>query len=196
TAAVLEYSLKSTDATWDYAKWLLLPNDGNRYEVIDGVLYMSTAPGVRHQRCVVRLIEHVGLPLQARGVALVVPAPVGVIMPGAEPVQPDIVLIRSERTSIIADDDRIRGVPDLIAEVLSPSNPELDTVVKLAAYARAGVPEYWIVRPATRDILLYTQPNITAGLYEQELVVGPDDTLTSPTLPVSLPAAALFDDVT
>ena len=71
-------------------------------------------------------------------------------MPSADPVQPDFLLIRSERRDIIADDGRIRGMPDLIAEILSPSNPDLDTVIKRAAYARAGVPEYWMLRPDTR----------------------------------------------
>src|SRR5438874_1917145 len=126
----IDLFLRSPDACWCYDKWELLPDDGNLYEVIDGVLYMSTAPSFRHGQSIIRLIEHVGLPLRARGIALVATAPIGVLMPGADPVQPDFLLIRSERAGIIADDGRVHGAPDLIAEVLSPSNPEHDLVTK------------------------------------------------------------------
>jgi Uma2 family endonuclease len=140
TVAEVELLLRSPDASWCYARWERLPDDGNRYEVIDGVLYMSTAPSFWHQRTVHRLSVYVAAPLEERGVAIGVGSPVGVIMLGTDPVQPDFLLIRTERASIIAEDGRVRGVPDLIAEVLSPSNPEYDLVTKRGAYARAGVP--------------------------------------------------------
>lgn len=194
TAAALEYVLRSPDASWCYDKWEKLPNDGNRYEVIDGVLYMSTSPSFWHQRSVGRLHEHVGIPLESHGVAISVMAPIGVIMPGADPVQPDFLLIRTERREIIADDGRIRGVPDLIAEVLSPSHPDLDTVTKRAAYARAGVPEYWMLRPETRDILICWEPDQATGEYTSELIITSGSELVSPTLPISVPVASLFDD--
>lgn len=192
--ADIELVLRSLDASWCYEKWLRLPDDGNRYEVIDGVLYMSTAPGASHQRCVVRFIQQVGMPLEARGIARVYPAPIGVIMTGADPVQPDIVVIRHERLGIIAADDRIRGVPDLIAEVPSPTNPQLDTVTKRAVYARAGVPEYWILRPATRDIVVCTQPDPARSGFAEERLFGAGEELVSPTLPIRVPVAALFEE--
>lgn len=195
TATLPEYVLRSLDASWCYDKWERLPNDGNRYEVIDGVLYMSTAPSFWHQRTVGFLHEHVGIPLERQGIAIVVMAPIGVIMPGADPVQPDFLLIRSERRDIIADDGRIRGVPDLIAEVLSPSNPELDTITKRATYARAGVPEYWMLRPATRDVTICWNPDKSTGEYTQELVVAASSELVSPTLPIRVPVAKLFEDL-
>lgn len=191
----VEYLLKSVDASWCYERWERLPNDGNRYEVIDGVLYMSTAPSARHQACVVNFIEFVGLPLKAQRIARIFPSPIGVVMTGMDPVQPDLVLIRRERLGIIAEDGRIRGVPDLIAEILSPSNPELDTVTKRAAYARAGVPEYWILRPATRDILVHTRPDADLGNYVNVHLFAADEELVSPTMPIRVAVAALFDDV-
>lgn len=194
TAAALEYVLRSPDASWCYDKWEKLPNDGNRYEVIDGVLYMSTAPSFWHQRTIMFLDRHVGLPLETRGIAVSVAAPIGVIMPGADPVQPDFLLIRTERREIIADDGRIRGVPDLIAEVLSPSHPDLDTVTKRAAYARAGVPEYWMLRPETRDILICWEPDQATGEYTQEAVATVGSELVSSTLPIRVPVASLFED--
>jgi Uma2 family endonuclease len=183
--------LRSPDASWDYARWEQLPDDGNRYEVICGVLYMSTAPSQFHQWIVMQLIELVGLPAKRQGLAYPYMAPIGVLMPGCDPVQPDFLLIRQDRAEIIPD-QRIRGVPDLIAEVLSPTNPEQDTVVKRAAYARAGVPEYWIVRPTTRDVLLCWQPDATLGDYTQSRLVAADAELVSPTLTLRVPVGDLF----
>lgn len=194
TATLPEYILRSLDASWCYDKWEQLPNDGNRYEVIDGVLYMSTAPSFWHQQSVGLLHEHVGIPLRQRGIAIVVMAPIGVIMPGADPVQPDFLLIRSERRDIIAEDGRIRGVPDLIAEVLSPSNPDLDTVTKRAAYARAGVPEYWMLRQSSRDVLVCWNPDRASGEYSEESLVATGSELVSPTLPIRVPVATLFEN--
>jgi Uma2 family endonuclease len=192
--AEVEYLLRSVDASWCYERWERLPNDGNRYEVIDGVLYMSTAPSARHQATVALFIELIGASLRAQGIARVFPSPIGVMMPGADPVQPDLVLVRHERAAIIAEDGRIRGVPDLIAEILSPNNPELDTVTKRATYARAGVPEYWILRPATRDILVCTRPDADLSDFTDVHLFTQGDELISLTLPIRVPVAALFDD--
>jgi Uma2 family endonuclease len=119
-------------------------------------------------------------------------APIGLLMPGCDPVQPDFLLVRQANAGIITD-RRIRGVPDLIVEVLSPSNPEQDTEIKRGAYARAGLPEYWIVRPQTCDILLCWQPDAALGDFTQVRLIGPDADLASPTLAgVALHVADLF----
>lgn len=188
----VELVLRSLDPSWCYARWEQLPEDGNRYEVIDGVLYMTTAPSTFHQWIVSRLVRHVGHPAEDRGLAYAFVAPIGVLMPGCDPVQPDFLLVRQSRAGIIAD-RRIRGVPDLIVEVLSPSNPEQDTEVKRGAYARAGLPEYWIVRPQTRDLLVCWQPDAALGDFAQVRLSAPADELVSPTLAdVKLRVADLF----
>ena len=186
-----ELVLRSLDMTWCYARWEQLPDDGNRYEVIDGVLYMTTSPSFFHQWIIMRLLHFVGFPAQEQGLAYAITAPVGVLMPGCDPVQPDFLLVRQDRAAIILD-RRIRGVPDLIAEVLSPTNPEQDTEVKRRSYARAGVPEYWIVRPATRDVLVCWQPDPSLGDYAQVRLVAPDAELVPPTLPLRVAVADLF----
>jgi Uma2 family endonuclease len=190
----IEFLLRSPDASWTYEMWERLPNDGNRYEIVDGVLYMSTSPSFWHQGTILLLVEHVGLPLKQRGIVFMSAAPVGVIMPGTDPVQPDFLLIRSERRNIIAEDGRIRGVPDLIAEVLSPNHPELDTTIKRAAYARANVPEYWILRPETRDVLVYSDPDASLADFTSVQRFAADSELVSPTLPIRVAVAALFED--
>ncbi len=183
--------LRSLDGGWDYARWEQLPDDGNRYEVIDGVLYMTTVPSTFHQWIVGQLFHAVGLAAEDTGLAYPCIGPIGVLMPGCDPVQPDFLLVRRERAAIIHD-RRIRGVPDLIAEILSPSNPEQDTDTKRGAYARAGVPEYWIVRPATRDVLVCWQPDAALGDHAQVRLVVADEELISPTLPLRVAVADLF----
>ena len=92
------------------------------------------------------------------------------------------------------DDRRVNGVPALIVEVLSPSNAEYDQGIKRAAYARAGVPEYWIVRPAERDILVHSRPDRGTAQYQTITHVSPDGELVSPTLPFRAPIATFFTD--
>lgn len=192
-ATLPELALRSHDATWNYARWEQLPEDGNRYEVIDGVLYMTTAPSSFHQWIVRRLDRFVGIPLEDQAAAYVFTAPIGVLMPGCDPVQPDFVVVRRTKASIIPE-RRIRGVPDLIAEVLSPGNAEQDTKIKRAAYAHAGVPEYWIVRPDTRDVLQCSQPDAVLGDYTQTVLIGLAGELVAVTLPARVSVADLFAD--
>lgn len=185
-------TLRSLDAAWNYERWEReLPDDGNRYEIIEGVLYMTTAPSYFHQWIIRRLDLYVGIPLEQQGLAYAATAPVGLLMPGCDPVQPDFVLVRHDNAGIIAD-RRIRGVPDLIAEVLSPGNPEQDTETKRHAYARAGVSEYWIIRPQTRDVLVCRTPDATLGDYTATQLIKPDETLSPLHFPISLRIADLF----
>jgi Uma2 family endonuclease len=176
---------------WTRADWEKLPDDGNRYEVIDGVLYMSTAPSWFHQWIIQQLIRFLGFPALEKGLAYVMQSPIGVFMPGCEPVQPDFVLILTEHASIIHD-KRIFGVPDLIVEILSPSNADYDEVVKLTAYANAGVPEYVIIDPAARQLHLYRLEK--PGQYAPRVVFNERDTVTFACLPtIPLLVGKLFE---
>lgn len=183
--------LRSPDATWDLARWELLPDDGNRYEVIDGVLYMTTAPSSYHQYITKQIARLLLAQIDDLGHGETLWAPIGVIMPGCEPVQPDLVVVRAADREMFRD-RRIRGIPALLVEILSPSNPDQDLDVKRKAYARAGLPEYWIVRPAEQDLLVYSQPDPALASYLQTDHVAPDGELRSRTLPVRGPIAPLF----
>jgi len=182
--------VRSPDATWNYARWERLPDDGNRYEVIDGVLYMTTAPSFFHQWIVLALAQYIGIPAKEQGLAFVAVAPIGVLMPGCDPVQPDFVVVRKDNAAIIRD-GRIRGVPDMLVEVLSPGNVANDEEVKLKAYARARVPEYVIVDPRDRTLRHYRLA--APGRYGPPAVVGETETVTFDCLPeIKLSVAALF----
>lgn len=176
---------------WTRADWEALPDDGRRYEIIDGGLYMSTAPSSFHQWICQRLYRHVGIPAEDRGLAYTFLAPVGVFMPNCDPVQPDFVMVRAEHRDIIHD-RRIFGVPDLIIEVLSPGGADYDEKVKLFAYARASVPEYGIVDPARRELRLY--PLEAPGRYRWPETFAAGQTARFAALPgIELPVAQLFD---
>lgn len=186
-----ELTLRSFDASWNRARWELLPDDGNRYEVIDGVLYMTTAPSPFHQWIIRQIFIALYQQIDQPGIGTALWSPIGLFMPGCDPVQPDLLVIRTEDLGMIHD-RRINGVPALLVEVLSPSNPEQDTEIKRGAYARAGVPEYWIARPATRDLIVCTRPDAALGSYAQSILIDPDGELHSPTLPFRAAIAQFF----
>ena len=168
-----------------------LPDDGNRYEVIDGVLYMTTAPSYFHQWIIRQIVRTLFKNLDDRDLGVTTWAPIGLFMSGCDPVQPDIVFVRMEHLDIVHD-RHIYGTPALLDEVLSPTNPEQDSKIKRGAYARAGVPEYWIVRPAERDVLVCSQPDVPLGDYAQVSHVASDGELVSATLPIRTKIADFF----
>jgi Uma2 family endonuclease len=188
-----QFVTRSLDASWDYTRWLQLPDDGNCYEVINSVLYRTTAPSFFHQWIVRQITLALIDQIDRRGVGFTAFAPIGLRMPGCDPVQPDIVVVRAADRGMIYD-RRINGIPALIVEVLSPSNAEKDTEIKRAAYAHAGVPEYWIVRPTERDVLVLTQPDGTLGMYLHTTTIALASELASPTLPFRAAVASFFAD--
>jgi Uma2 family endonuclease len=186
-----ELVFRSLNANWNYARWSLIPEDGNRYEVINGVLYMTTAPSFFHQWIIRQICLALIEQIDRQGIGLTTWSPIGLLMPGCDPVQPDIVVVRTEDRGMIYD-RRINGTPALIVEVLSPSNAEKDTDIKRAAYARAGLPEYWIIRPIERDLIICTIPDTIRGIYLQETIIAPTDTFSSATLPFNATIAEFF----
>jgi len=131
--------------TWDDVQQL--PDDGNRYEAIEGALYMTPAPSVRHQTISFRLQREIARLLVDPGHGWVWYAPIGVRFPGTgEGVQPDLVFVSKGRRGIVAPDE-IKGPPDLVVEILSPGTAARDRDLKRRLYERQGVTEYWIVDP-------------------------------------------------
>lgn len=182
---------QSMDATWNRARWERLPDDGNRYEIIDGVLYMSTAPSTFHQWIIRQIVRMLFRQCDDLGIGTTFWSPLGLFMPGYDPVQPDVLFVRQAALGIFQE-SRIYGVPALLIEVLSPGNAKKDTEIKRGAYARAGLPEYWLVRPKTRDVLVCSQPDVTLGDYAQTTLVAPDGELISPTLPLHTTITEFF----
>lgn len=165
---------------WTHAAWERLGDDGNRYEIIDGVLYVTTAPSSFHQWIIKRLERFVGIPAEDQGLGISFYAPIGVFMPQCDPVQPDFLIVLKQNMGIIHD-RRIHGVPDVIVEVLSPSNAAYDQQIKFEAYERAGVPEYALVDPRTRTIEHYQLD--PQGSYSAAQSIGETETFAFAAMP-------------
>jgi Uma2 family endonuclease len=145
------------------------PDDGNRYEVIDGVLYVTPPPSWLHQRGLSQLHIRVGRHVYDNDLGELVEAPVGVVLDEHSGLQPDIVYISRERLAIIAERG-VEGAPDLVVEMLSPSTRARDRGVKMRRYAAAEVHYFWIGDPRSRTIEEY---RLVEGTYEQLGVFGP-----------------------
>jgi Uma2 family endonuclease len=144
---------------WAYDDYLRLPDDGRRYEIIKGVLYVTNAPGYDHQFTVTELVGELRNFVKANKLGVVLTAPFEVHLPGiANPVHPDLFFIAKERQPKPGD-KIFKGAPDLIIEVSSPATIRRDQSTKLDAYEQAGVREYWLANPKTRIITIYTLPN-------------------------------------
>ncbi|MDX1522979.1 MAG: Uma2 family endonuclease [Anaerolineae bacterium] len=139
---------------WTYADYRDLPDDGYIYEVIDGELYMTPAPNIGHQQISRNLEYLIWQFVKTQNLGEVLYAPCDVVLPGGTPVQPDILFVKQARLTIITE-QAVEGAPDLIIEILSPSNSNFDRVDKYALYERAGVPEFWIVDPDKKTIEVF-----------------------------------------
>ena len=125
---------------FDIEDLIAAPDDGYRYEVLDGALIVNAAPTWRHQEIVARLLRILQDAAPPEVKAL--PSPVWRIGPGQIP-EPDLIVVNAEALGDIA----VEGTPMLVVEVLSPSNRGSDLVRKRALYAEAGCPSYWIIDP-------------------------------------------------
>ena len=165
---------------WTYDDFLRLPDDGVRYEIIEGVLYMTNAPDIAHQHAVHQIAVAFEIFARVGDRGTVLAAPIEDHLPNiAQPVQPDVLFVSQTRREIIKE-KFIDGAPDLIVEVSSPSTARLDRKVKLDAYERAGVREYWIANPRTRFVEVYV---LTRGEYVLRGEYGPGDRILSDALP-------------
>lgn len=126
------------------------PEDGNLYEVIDGVLHVTPFPDYRHQGAVGELFAQLHAHVRSKGLGRVFPAGLKVVLDEPTGVGPDIVYISKGRMDGMRDDG-FYGAPDLLVEVIS-SRPARDRIVKAEKYAHSGVPHYWIVDPKGRSL--------------------------------------------
>jgi Uma2 family endonuclease len=160
----------------------LLPENGNRYEVIDGDLEVSTQPDWRHQWTSDQFNRALDRWDNDTGGGVVLTAP-GVIFSSEEAVAPDLVWISRERFARVAGDDgKLHSAPDLIVEILSPGpqNEQRDLETKVKLYSRRGVREYWIVDWRAPSVLVYRRQQAALHL---AATLFADDLLTPALLP-------------
>jgi len=164
---------------YTYQDYLQFPDDGIRYEIIDGEVFISPAPTLDHQRVVGRLFAMIWDFLEETPLGEVFPAPSDVIFSGINILQPDIVYVSRERSAILMQEN-IQGAPDLLIEVLSPGTEDRDRTSKREKYSQFGVREYWMVSPEEGTIEVWRKENDELSFCE---LYRKNQTLTTPLLP-------------
>jgi len=160
-----------------YAEYVLYPDDGYRHEIIEGDHYMNPAPSTYHQTVSKRLQYQLYTKIELAGRGQVFNAPVDVQLSEHDIVQPDLVVVLNNASARVTP-VKIKGPPDLLIEILSPSTAGNDRELKRKVYEKSGVTEYWIVDPTDNTL---TQLALTDGTYQERscgaevpLVVLPD----------------------
>jgi len=171
--------------SWTYDDYAKLPDDGNRYEIVDGVLIMTPAPTPEHQDIAGMIYYYLVTHVKLAGFGRVFPGPVDVELGSKQVFQPDVVVLLNTHLDRIAS-KKINGAPDLMVEIASPSTAVYDRLIKFEKYAQAGIPEYWIVKPDARTVEVLV---LEDGKYRSLGIFNGRQTLPSrvvPELPVEV----------
>ena len=177
-----------------YDDYLLFPEDGMRHELIDGEHYVTPTPNMRHQVISGNLFGMIWSYLQQHPIGRVFAAPLDVIFSEFDVVEPDVLYLSRQRVAELAPSPWVKGAPNLVVEIGSPSTRKRDETIKRRLYERFGVDEYWIIDPELDTIKVYRRAN---ERYERtaELTLESGDVLTTPLLPeLDLPLAKIFED--
>jgi Uma2 family endonuclease len=170
----------------------LMPDDGKRYELIDGELYVSKQPSWHHQYACGKLFRFLDEWNEGTGLGVVNQAP-GLIFAEDDDVAPDVVWISQQLLkSALGIDGKLHAAPELVIEVLSPgdTNQQRDRQAKLKLYSRRGVLEYWVVDWQRRQVEIHRREDATL---KQAGTLFESDLLCSPLLPgFSRPVSQLF----
>jgi Uma2 family endonuclease len=169
-----------------------MPEDGNRYEVIEGELFVSCAPSLPHQFVTSNILFQFMTYLQEHPIGKIVPTP-GLILSRHSGVIPDLVFYSHARGAEIIWNQRLNAAPEIVIEILSPGRENIsrDRVTKLKLYKKHGVKEYWIVDSERLEIEVYRSGNQGLELAEK---LGQEDSLTSSILPgFSCPLTKIFE---
>ncbi len=158
--------------------WELIPDDRNVHEIIEGEHYITSPPLIIHQK-ISRNIEFIfTLFFRKKPVGEILYSPVGVVFSEINVVEPDLLYISKENSHIIKK-DYIRGVPNLIIEILSPNNRQHDLIMKKHLYEKFGVKEYWIIDPDDESVMIYKSRK---GKYDRGKRYIEDDIITTPLI--------------
>lgn len=148
-------------------------------EILDGELIMTPAPLLSHQRTAGLLYQKLISFINLNESGELFFAPVDVYFDQENVCQPDLVFVSAAKTSIMQEKG-IMGVPDLIAEVISPSSSYIDRYAKKGKYEQFGVIEYWIIDPANKTLEIFTRG--TSGKYDLFLFIAIEGNVSSSVL--------------
>jgi Uma2 family endonuclease len=163
-----------------YEDYEAFPDDGNRYEIIDGEVFVTAAPSIPHQRAVTRLTRFLDEHVEQRNLGEVYPSPLAVALSPSDIFEPDVVYISHARSAMIDDRSIMRGAPDLCIEVASESTRKRDRTVKFERYAHFRVPEFWIVDTDAKTVAVFI---LERDAYTLLAIAQGDDHIASRVLP-------------
>ncbi len=173
--------MDAVDHRYVYEDLLTMPDDGNRYELLEGELVVSPSAKPRHQQVVKNLIVSLAR-WEAAKLGRVYSAPLDVVFGPHTVFEPDVLFIRAEHLSIVKESN-VSGPPDLVVEVLSESTRRIDLGRKLRAYGRHGVDEYWVVDPTEHTVHVFRREGpafVATGVF------GAGDGLTYLGMPLAI----------
>ena len=175
-----------------YDDFLLFPDDGRRHELIDGEHYVTPSPNLRHQRVSGNIHLLIGNWLEDHPIGQLYYAPFDVVFSMYDVVEPDLLYLSNARAAEVLTAANVRGVPELVIEIGSPSTRRRDETVKRRLYERSGVSEYWFVEPDGDVMRVYRREGETFG-GASELSREAGDMLTTPLLPgLDIPLSRVF----
>jgi Uma2 family endonuclease len=177
--------------TFTYDDFVNFPNDGKRHEIIDGEHFVTPSPNTKHQTVSMNLTVAVGNFLHHHRIGWLFAAPFDVVFSDLDVVEPDLLYISRERADVLTD-QHVRGAPNLVIEIFSPSTRKTDEAIKRKLYQRYGVSEYWIVDPELETIKVYRRVD-EAFVRAPDLSVEHAEMLTTSLLPeFSMALAEVF----
>ena len=160
-----------------YEDYRATPDD-TRFELLNGDLVIVPAPNVKHQRVLLRLARKLGQFILDHESGELLPVPCDVVLSDTDVVQPDLLFVSREREQTI-NIENVRGAPDLVIEILSPSTADKDLGYKHELYSRHGVDEYWVLDPVAETIAVHRQRD---GVLKLTDTFGRRDTVRTPLL--------------
>lgn len=169
-----------------------MPEDGNRYEVIEGELFVSRAPGLPHQIITANIVHQLMTYLENNPIGRTIPTP-GLILSQFSGLFPDLVFYSHARGKEIIANDRLNAAPEIVIEILSPGRENIsrDRIAKRQLYAKHAVSEYWIVDSENRTVEVYRLQNQSLDV---AAVLRNNDEVTSPSLPgFACPLTRIFE---
>ena len=161
-----------------YEDLLYTPDDGKRYQVLEGDLIVSPSPKVRHQRIVHKLDLLLGA-AEATGAGVALTAPMDVVLSDRDVVQPDLLFIAKDRRGILTADN-VQGAPDLVVEVISEGSRPRDVITKRYIYERYGVRFYWLVDSEEQTVRVF---DLKDGVYGEPHILRAGQSFGCPLFP-------------
>ena len=177
-----------------YDDFVLFPDDGKRHELIDGEHYVTASPNTKHQQVSMELTFLMRSWLEDHPIGRLFAAPFDMVLSNFDVVVPDVIYLSNERAAEIITTLHLRGAPELVVEIGSPSTRQRDETIKRRLYERSGVSEYWFVDPELDVVRVYRR-DAERFARPVELSREAGDTLTTPLLAgLTLPLDRIFRD--